>query len=349
MTPCDSERLAEISGRFIAEGRAPEEADARAKMLCRAETLNPRSLEDIRMMDLKREWIVDALMTPGLVILAAKKGNWKSLLALQCGYAVASGAAFLGRATTKGPCLYLALELDELAMSERAQKIGPCPQGLDVMTAFERGTNAIADLEALIVARGYRLIVVDMLQAILPGGTDGNAYDDVTPFLLTLRRLGQKYKAAILCLMHSPKSSRDDFADAVLGSTGFAGQADNIIVLERKRGSDTADLFATGNHGKDTAFRIRIDEDLRLSLDGLIPVSRDSQAKEEVLDALTKLGPDGGSAKTIGESIGRGEDATRKILERLMVDRKAERVRRGLDVIRGSVPDLIPKEDDSPF
>lgn len=346
----DLDRLSEIAGRFIAEGATPEEADRRAHAVIRADALNPRALEDIRKLELIREWILAGLFTPGVAILAAKKGNWKSLFSLQAAYAIAAGAPFLGREVEHSRVLYLALELDELAMSERAQKIGPAPDGLDVLTSIGRGDDALEDVEALLLARGYRLVVVDMLSAILPAGTDGNHYDEVTPWMLRLRRLAQQYHACILCLMHSPKSTRDDFADAVLGSTGFAGQADSIIVLDRKRGEDTANLYSTGNHGRDQAFRIRIDGDLRLHLDGEIPVAKDTADREAVLAALSRNGANGASAAMIGTATGKSEDAARKMLQRLAADGKAERIRRGLYVVRGAVPPLEPvAPEDSPF
>lgn len=336
--PDYTERLAEIAGRFIADGRTQEEADTLARATLRVEELNPRPLEDIRKLDLKRTWILDGILTTGIAVLAAKKGNWKSLLSMQAAYAIAAGAPFLDRASQRGPVLYLALELDDIAMSERAARLGPCPEGLDILLSFTRGEEALADIEKLLLIKNYTLIVVDMLSAILPRGTDGNAYDEVTPFMLRLRRIAQHYSACILCLMHSPKASRDDFADAVLGSTGFAGQADSILVLDRKRAESSAKLSITGNHGADSFFRIGIDSNLRITTEsGSLAMEAPTHPSKQdaALDELKKANGEPISAAMVGQIIGTGTDQkkntdnARKALEELVRQGKAYKPQSG--------------------
>jgi hypothetical protein len=315
LRPDQREHFAELSGRFIADGLPQEEADRRALAFLRAEILAPVSLEEIRTAKFSRTWFLDGLFTFGLSIIAAKKANWKSLLALQAAYGIAAGIPFLGKSVPQAvKVLYLALELDKIAMSERAQRLGPAPEGLDILFTFSRGPEAIADLDALLTARDYKVIFVDMAAAILPGGTDGNQYDQVTGFLLQLRRLAQKRQACIVLLLHSPKSEKTDFADAVLGSVGFGGQADSIIFIDRKRGENVARVLCTGNHGSDSVFKIRMDKTLRLSLfddgghESFLPPEADA-----VLRALQQF-PDGTSPAKLAASMGKiGEKAAESV------------------------------------
>jgi hypothetical protein len=228
--------------------------------------------------------------------------------------------------------LYLALELDVIAMSERAQRIGPVPSALDVLFTFRRGEEAVADLDALITARGYRVIFADMAAAVLPHGTDGNQYDQVTDFLLRLRRLAQAREACIVLLLHSPKAEKTDFADAVLGSVGFGGQADSIIFIDRKRGENVARVLCTGNHGRDSVFKIALDDNLRLSLtEGSPEASFLSPETEAVLQAL-RLYPDGASPSTITAGMGKPTEhanAVRMALTRLVEKGLAYKSARG--------------------
>ena len=322
LKPEQREHFTELSGRFLAEGLAQDEADRRAVAFLRAEILAPVSLEGIRTAKFSRTWFLDGLFTFGLSIIAAKKANWKSLFALQSAYAIAAGIPFLGKTVPQAvKVLYLALELDKIAMSERAQRRGPAPAGLDILFTFTRGPEAIADLDALIMARGYKVIFIDMAAAILPGGTDGNAYDQVTGFLLQLRRLAQERESCIVLLLHSPKSEKTDFADAVLGSVGFGGQADSIIFLDRKRGDNVAKVLITGNHGSDSVFKIIMDENLNLSrFDDGGKASFLSAETDAVLTTLRQF-PDGTSPAKLGAIMGKTPDqfnTVRMALSRLV-------------------------------
>lgn len=314
---------------MVAPDLTTEEAERRELALVRAETLSPQSMESIRELDAIRTWRWDQMLTTGVSVLAAKKGHWKSLLALQLAYAVAAGRPFLNRAVARANVLYAALELDSIAMSERAKRCGPAPSGLDVLFSFRRGDGALVDLEALVLSRGYGLVILDMLPALLPAGFDGNAYEQVTHFMLALRRLAQRYSLSILALTHSPKSSRDDFADAVIGSVGFAGQADSIIFLERKRGDNTAKLFSTGNHGRDQSMKIALDPEtlvLTVTDEGASFLSTEREAVQAVL----RKHPDGISTTDVSGIVGKTFDATRKILARMVDEGQAQRIRPGV-------------------
>jgi len=346
-----AERLAEIAGRFLADGYSQLEADRLAKLHLRAEQIAPKSLRDISETEHLRTWFVKPLFTVGLAIVAAKKGNWKSLFALQAAYSVAAGQSFLDHYVPQAHhTLYLALELDEIAIGERAEKIGEPPAGLDVLFNFPRGSDAIRDMEALLLSHGYRFIVVDMAAAILPHDTDGNAYDAVTGFLLQLRRLGQHYGACIVLLLHSPKAEKADFADAVLGSVGFGGQADSIVFLDRKRGHNVARVLATGNHGRDQAFKIKLDErTLRLSLadEGEDDAGASFLPPEEdnVLSALKRfpsgIGPTGLALAMNRPATEASTNAIRNTLSRLVDKGLASRPRRGVYVSTETMQDEL--------
>ena len=231
------------------------------------------------------------MLTPGLAVIAAKKGNWKSLFALQAAYALVKGEKFLRHTVPQATkVLYLSLELDRIALSERAQRMGPVPEGLDVLFSFSRGEDAIQDLEALIVGCGYGVIFVDMGAAIFPQGADFISYQEVTQFLLKLRKLGQEHNCCICLILHSPKGERADFADSVLGSVGFQGQADSIIYLDRKRGERVAKVFIIGNHGEDEVFKVTLGENLQINLvEDTDCVSFLPSESEAVLQALKKF------------------------------------------------------------
>ena len=156
-----AERLLELSGRFMDDGLSREDADRQAKKVMRADELAPVPLSEVQKIDRQRIWFWDGIFTTGLSIIAAKKGLLKSWLALRLGIALSAGLPFLGKCTKKSNVLYLALELDEVAIAERARLCGDVRGCFDVLFSFRRGHDALTDLAALVDARGYNVVVVE--------------------------------------------------------------------------------------------------------------------------------------------------------------------------------------------
>jgi hypothetical protein len=339
----DAERLAELSGRFMADGMCQKDADRQAKNIMRADALAPVPLSDVQKIERQRIWFWDGIFTTGLAIIAAKKGLLKSWLALRLGIALADGRPFLGKCTRKSSVLYLALELDEIAIAERARLCGDVRGIFDVLFSFRRGHDALVDLAALVDARGYRVVIIDMLPAILPAGTDGNAYDEITAFMLQLRRFAQSRELSIICLLHAGKAPREDFADAVMGSTGFAGQADTVAVLQRKRGDNVLKFLSTGNHGKDQAFKIRIGESVSMEVVEESELEKQtaylSAEQERVLMTMTEFYPEGTTPLVLAGVLGKTSDAVRIQLNRLIERGAVERIGRGVYQAKCIKPD----------
>lgn len=308
-----------------------------AQCFKRAAELNPQPLSSLADVTTQRIWYWDYVLTTGLGVIAAKKGCYKSWLSLQLAYAIAQGTPFLEKTTHKASVLYMALELDNIAMAERCKKLGTAPAGLDVLFSFTRGDDALKDMEALLAAKAYRFVIVDMLPAILPKGTDGNSYDAITDFMLSLRRLAQSYTACILCLLHSGKSERVDFVDSVLGSTGFAGQADTVIVLDRKRGDSTVKFMSSGNHGRDCCMKIEVGENMIMKrIEDNTDGNSLSQSAEQIYTLLENSYPQGTTATVLSGVTGKSADAVRKILTRQLVDRGlVEQTARGVYKVTG--------------
>jgi RecA-family ATPase len=341
--PPDAERLLELSGRFMDDGMNQEDADRQARKVMRADALAPIPLSEVQRIDRQRIWFWDGIFTTGLSIIAAKKGLLKSWLALRLGIALADGRPFLGKCTRKANVLYLALELDEIAIAERARLCGDVRGCFDVLFSFRRGHDALVDLAALVDARGYRVVIVDMLPAILPAGTDGNAYDEVTSFMLELRRFAQSRELSIICLLHAGKTAREDFADAVMGSTGFAGQADTVAVLQRKRGDSVLKFLSTGNHGADQAFKIRIGENVSMEILEESELEKQtaylSAEQERVLMTMTEFYPEGVTPVVLAGVLGKTSDAVRIQLNRLIERGAVKRIGRGVYQAKCVKPD----------
>jgi hypothetical protein len=219
------------------------------------------------------------------------------------------------------------LELDETSIHERARRLGPLPEGLDVVDAWPTGEAGIRALEAAIVVLGYRVVIVDNLPGILPSDHETNSYDD-QPFYARIRKIGHKYNAAIIGLWHAGKAEREDHVDSAIGSTGKVAQCDSVLTLVRKRGETGGKLLVAGNHGKDDAISLRFEDCLWTLADGAAEGPSLSAADQVYMDLLGKH-PEGLSCSILSATVGKSSTAGRSALHRLAV--------RGLVLKRGTL------------
>lgn len=275
------------------------------------------SLRDEQLADLPpRKWFIEGMITPGLVILSARKGLGKSFFALQAAASIASGGTFLGLDTFRANVLLVELELDRTALHERAKHLPPLPiEGLDVTYNFPRGEEALRLLESL-VKRGYSVVVIDMLGGILPTDTETNSYD-LTPWLLRLRHIGLDNGATIFALHHSTKSDSGDPVSNLMGSTAFGGQSDSIITIERKRGEPGAKIAVCGNHGSELLIPARFDSCRWIRTADEEPEGPRLSPVDASIVRLLGDAPAGLGVGDIAPQINKGEAATRAALNRL--------------------------------
>lgn len=334
MTNDTDERRVDLARKYLDshEGATIEEADKYADAVLSVEAIAPQSLAVIRELPTTRTWFWDCISTVGIFLIVGKKACFKSWFALWLLWHKVAGLPFLGRTTKRVAGLYCALELDAIAMAERAKRLPPVDGILDVIFSLPRGQAALETLESLMIARGYRVIVIDMLPAILPADIDANGYTETTVFMLALRRLAQKYSACFVCLMHAGKAERVDYVDSVIGSTAYAGQADTVAVLSRKRKESVIQLSASGNHGKDSFLTIKVNDDLSLELSDDPETETAAGMSPDALRLVSTLRdsyPNGASPLILSSVLGKPSETIRQSLLRLCDKGIVERSGRG--------------------
>ncbi|NPV73759.1 MAG: AAA family ATPase [Pelotomaculum sp.] len=265
---------------------------------------NPKgvSATDLLKMDFPDPaWCVPGLLPEGLTILGGKPKIGKSWLALNLAVAVANGGKALGVDVEPGPVMYLALEDTPRRLKSRLLSVlngSPAPRWLHFYTSWPKlDENGLTLLEAEILRREARLIIIDTFQRIRPvqrgnGNIYGLDYEDVA----RLKQVADRCGVAMLLVHHLKKASEIDPVDMLSGSTGLSGAADAIWVLTRERGQADAILYVTGRDLEEKELALSFDPATTTwNIMGTAQEYRMSRERREILEVLREaeepLGP----------------------------------------------------------
>lgn len=206
-----------------------------------------------KMPDREVRWVVDDLIPAhGLSLLVAKPKVGKSTLARALAVAVAAGRPFLDRDVAQGPVVYVLFKGEGLEdeIKREWRRLGrPDGSPLYLLDATQvEGRQALATLAESVRNVQPRIVIVDTLQHIARV-KDMNSYSEVHEKLIPIHRVARG--APIMLLHHSPKSEREDVADAALGSTALYGASEVMIRLRRdKKDPSIRYLDSQGRYGE---------------------------------------------------------------------------------------------------
>jgi hypothetical protein len=146
------------------------------------------------------------------------------------------GSEFLGRSTSQGSVLYLALEEKESEVGRHFVDLG-LPENSPIIVhcgGIGQQDQALDALEAMIDQCGdVSLVIIDPLFCFVRV-KDANDYIAVYPAMGKLMDLARKSGAAIVVIHHLKKRESEDFMDGALGSTAIVGAADTFIALKSR-------------------------------------------------------------------------------------------------------------------
>jgi hypothetical protein len=178
------------------------------------------------------EYVLDGILpTAGTSLLASKPKVGKSVLTRCLAVAVARGADFFGRATVQGPVLYIALEEKRGEVRRHFRLLGVTDEPIFVHID-KAPVQALAAAQRAIAAYQPRLAIIDPLQKFTRV-KDTNDYAQVTAALEPVLMLARKSGAHLLCVHHAGKTDKSNPVDAALGSVGFGGGVDTIMIYKR--------------------------------------------------------------------------------------------------------------------
>src|SRR5690606_13166068 len=171
----------------------------------------------------------------GLSVLYGAPGAGKSFLALDLGYAVATGQPWMGRGTRQGPVIYAAGEgVSGLRMRGKAiAKVKRCdapnifflPHSLSTP---DEGEKMAMVLDQVTARCGVppALLIIDTLSRFFGEGDDENSAKDMKRFVGAISALMAKCPTLHVMIVHH---SGKDADKGMRGSSALQGAADTVI------------------------------------------------------------------------------------------------------------------------
>lgn len=182
------------------------------------------------------EWLVPDLLTQNeLFLLAAGARTGKSLLSMTLAKAVATGGEFLGRPTTPGHTLYIAIEDGLAKLKEREQAQG-WDRGMPVTWLPKFKLSELPHLREIAEEiNDLRLIVIDTLSRVKDSNISESS-SEMSQLLEPLQDMANELDCTIVLVHHTGKVNAEnagtqDIFDTIRGSSAIRAVCRGSMVL----------------------------------------------------------------------------------------------------------------------
>ena len=242
------------------------------------------------------QYSVSPILPEGVVVWAGRPKGMKSWTALKCCYAVQNGMDFLGHPTTKGDCLYLALEDSERRLKDRVHKLGLEKSKEHPYTNTEApylGYGLEESLKDWIdEVKNPRLIVIDTLAKVKErvGFKSGTTYDQDNELLRDLQKLAISNGITIVLISHLGKAEQDYSYDRIQGSVGMQGISDAFWLIDRGDTSPSASIKGRGRDIIDFEYAVKWNEGTwSYEYEGQLSDINANENRAEIIKAMKEL------------------------------------------------------------
>lgn len=211
------------------------------------------------------QWVVNGMIPAGLVIVGGRPKVGKSFFCLDLVDSVANGTDCFGSLKTRqGTAIYISLEdgqrrvnkrLNDLALnpSENSFMLDEC---LPINSGLKRLISGLKEAH-----KDLSLVVIDtMTHVILPPGRGVDNYNYYSMTLTALQHLAAELDITIVLMHHLKKGMEGNVFDKFLGSVGFQGAADTMIVIERKVNETNGFFTVSSRDMGDNTFSMQFNE-----------------------------------------------------------------------------------------
>jgi hypothetical protein len=286
----------------------------------------------ISVEETETEWFWDGIVpTSGMVLTLGKPKAGKTVLGVNFGVMASRGGILLGRAIRQGPVIYLALEEIRTEIRKYLLQMGGDFSNIH----FHFGS---APQEALMKLIPHMeklrpvLVVIDIMQRFLRLKKIEDYAEAITkmePVISVARGL----KCCIDLHHHSPKMERE-IVDSGLGSIGFTGSVDTVILIRKER-EEWRSIQTLQRYHKSGEKDIKglvtslADDGITLKIEGTRFEVEKAEIKRLIIEKLRQMKEQLTEPK-VRELIKKDEGLTRECLTELVEEGKVERTGAGV-------------------
>lgn len=210
------------------------------------------------------EMLIDGILSTGLAILSGDSKIGKSWLVLWLCLRIAKGEPVWGIPTRKKDVVYLALEDRDWRIQDRMHQITEDPPS-NLFIGFSCGVIGeeleIQIEETVREKPGVGIIFIDTFQMVRENvSTKLNLYAKDYQDLTSLKRIADEHGICIFLVHHTRKEHDEaNVFHNITGSTGIAGVADTLMVLQKENHYDNeAILSVTGRDIEERVLHLKM-------------------------------------------------------------------------------------------
>jgi predicted ATP-dependent serine protease len=244
---------------------------------------------------------------------------------------IVNGSTFLGSfKMAQQEVLYVALEDTESRIQNRLSRLTEDLDGtgrLYCATECPRlDQGFFENLDGWLSQKpAVKLIIIDTFNRVRRLKRRGTTpYEKDYNEISELKQFADTHSLAIIVIHHLRKSEAKDVTDMISGSIGLAAAADAILILQKEKGSNKANFFATGRDIPDFEIGLTLNQ-VSLTWEIAIPTQELTNERVEVLAALQ--GADGPmKLGEIAEIVQKKKNNAHKLLAGLIASGKVNKI-----------------------
>ncbi|MBQ2152333.1 MAG: AAA family ATPase, partial [Clostridia bacterium] len=217
----------------------------------------------------KTEWLWYPYIPSGkLTILAADPGTGKTFFSLYLAAQTSTGRPFYGQELYNKPGVVVYQTAEDGIADTLKPRLEPMNPNFDNIVVYDESNESLSfsesyqKIEDIMQDLHPKLMIFDPLQAYLGADVDMHRANEVRPVMRKIGDLAEKYKCAVLLIMHNNKNTSAQALYRALGSIDITAIVRSQLIMAKDPNSESGGIIlcheksSLARHGQSILFEI---------------------------------------------------------------------------------------------